>query len=256
MPFSYKLWKTIDVINNNKHTTQIVMKKVITAVAILIALISCRDANVETPGVEVFEWNFEKDAEGWAGGFADYPSGEEEFYELLFAWETLPSPLDTTQGALMLTGSNRSDDLFMYTTRRITGLVPATVYNLSFTVEFASNVADNMVGIGGSPGESVYLKVGATTEEPGRLIDDMGWYRMDIDKGNQSQGGANMIVVGDFSNDTDNEEYTLKRVMNDNQGFSVLSNDAGEIWITVGTDSGFEGATTIYYNYISVEMYY
>jgi hypothetical protein len=44
--------------------------------------------------------------------------------------------------------------------------------------------------------------------------------------------------------------------MNDNQGFSVLSNDAGELWITVGTDSGFEGATTIFYNYIMIEMYY
>jgi hypothetical protein len=232
------------------------MHKIIAATIIVIALVSCRDAKVDPPQVEIYEWAFEKDAEGWGGNFADYPSGEEEFYELFFGWETLPSPLDTTQGALMITGSNRSDDLFMYVTRRITGLAPATVYNISFTVEFASNVPDNMVGIGGSPGESVYVKVGATTEEPGREIDDMGWYRMDIDKGNQSQGGANMIVVGDFSNDTDREEYTLKRVMNDNQGFSVLSNDAGEIWITVGTDSGFEGATTIYYNYIRVEMYY
>ncbi len=232
------------------------MNRLIAAIAIVIIIASCRDANVEVPQVEIFEWNFEKDAEGWTGNFADYPSGEEEFYELFFGWETLPAPLDTNQGALMLTGSNRSDDLFMYATRRVTGLVPATVYNVSFTVEFASNVPDNMAGIGGSPGESVYVKVGATTEEPGRVIDDMGWFRMNIDKGNQSQGGANMIVVGDFSNDTENEEYTLKQVMNDNQGFSVLSNDAGEIWITVGTDSGFEGATTIYYNYIRVEMYY
>jgi hypothetical protein len=232
------------------------MKKLITAAVLVIALASCRDAIVEPPLVKMFEWSFDNDAEGWAGGFADYPSGEEEFYELFFSWNNLPAPLDTTQGALMITGSNRSDDLFMYVTRKVTGLVPATVYNISFTVEFASNVPDGMIGIGGSPGESVYLKVGATTEQPGRVIDDMGWFRMDIDKGNQSQGGANMIVVGDFSNDTDKEEYTLKRVMNDNQGFSVLSNDAGELWITVGTDSGFEGATTIFYNYIMIEMYY
>lgn len=232
------------------------MKKILAALAIVVAVASCRDAVVEPPRVEFFEWDFQEDAQGWAGEFADYPSGEEEFYELWFSWEPLPHPLDSTQNALMITGSNRSDDLFMYVTRRVTGLLPETVYNISFTVEFASNVADNMVGIGGSPGESVYVKAGATTGEPGRILDDMNYYRMDIDKGNQSQGGANMLVVGDFSNDTDQEVYTLKTVTNDNQGFSVLSSDSGEIWIIIGTDSGFEGTTTIYYNYISVELFY
>jgi hypothetical protein len=232
------------------------MKKIIAVAAVIFLLAACRDANVEPPRVEVFEWNFQNDAEGWAGDFADYPAGEEEFYELMFSWEPLPAPLDSSQSALMLTGANRSDDLFMYAKRRITGLLPARVYNISFTVEFASNVPDNMMGIGGSPGESVYVKAGAATEEPGRETDEMNFYRMDIDKGNQSQGGTSMIVIGDFSNDTDREEYTLKRVTNSNQAFSVLSSDAGELWIIVGTDSGFEGTTTIYYNYIRVELFY
>ncbi len=217
---------------------------------------SCRDPNVEPPERVVHEWNFETDAQGWEGNFADYPAGREEFFELEFRYSPLPAPLDTAQGSLMLSGANRSDDLFMYVTRRITGLLPETVYNISFFVQFASNVPDNRPGIGGSPGESVYVKAGATNAEPGRIRDDMDYYRMDIDKGNQSQGGDDMIVIGDFSNNTDQQVYTLKSVTNDEQGFSVLSNESGELWIIVGTDSGFEGTTTIHYNYIRVELFY
>jgi hypothetical protein len=232
------------------------MKTLFLTLILIIALFSCRDGKVDSPERIVHEWDFAADAQGWAGNFADYPMGSEEFYELEFGYENLPAPLDSAKGALKLSGSNRSDDLFMYAYRRITGLAPGTVYNITFHVEFASNVADNMVGIGGSPGESVYIKAGATDIEPGREIDDMDYYRMDIDKGNQSQGGNDMIVIGDFSNDTDQEVYTLKTVTNDEQAFSVMPNDAGELWIIVGTDSGFEGSTTIYYSFISVEMFY
>lgn len=142
----------------------------------------------------------------------------------------------------------------MYAKRKVTGLHPGTVYNILFVVEFASNVPDNQVGIGGSPGESVYVKAGATTHEPDRVIDDMNYYRMNTDKGNQSQGGAEMIVIGDFSNDTTLDVYVLKTLTNSEQGFSALANETGELWIYVGTDSGFEGATSIYFNHIRVEL--
>ncbi len=46
-----------------------------------------------------------------------------------------------------------------------------------------------MSGIGGSPGESVYVKAGATTEEPLIIEDSDGWLRMNIDKGNQAGEG-------------------------------------------------------------------
>lgn len=232
------------------------MKYFLIATTILFLLVSCRDAEVDPPERAVFEWNFTPDAQGWAGNFADYPVGSEEFMELEFNYAPLPSPLDSTQGSLRLNGTNRSDDLFMYVYRQITGLIPETVYYITFTVEFASNVPDGQVGIGGSPGESVYVKAGATNFEPGRVTDDMDYYRMNIDKGNQSQGGSDMIVIGDFSNDTDNQAYTLKSVTNSNQEFAVMPNDAGELWIIAGTDSGFEGTTTIYYNSIKAELFY
>jgi hypothetical protein len=232
------------------------MKNLLIATAFLFLVVSCRDAEVDPPERVVHEWNFTNDAQGWEGDFADHPVGREEFMELEFDYAPLPSPLDSTQGAIILSGANHSDDLFMFMKRRITGLIPETVYYITFTVQFASNVPDDRVGIGGPPGESVWIKVGATDIEPEKVFDDMDYYRMNIDKGGQSQGGDDMIVIGDFSNDTDQQVYTLKTVVNDEQEFAVMPNDAGELWLIVGTDSGFEGTTTIFYNSVKAELFY
>ena len=224
------------------------IKRLIVAGILITALVSCDKKN-GGPTID-FSWDFNQDAEGWTGDFADYPVGEAESYELTFEYAMLPSPLDQTEGSLKLSGTNMSDDLFMFTKRKIDGLEPNTNYIVKFTVEFASDIPDDRVGVGGSPGESVWIKAGATTEEPLPVEDDMGYYRMNIDKGGQSQGGSDMFVLGDFSNDTDLQVYSLKTVTND-QSFRVTSNNLGEVWMIFGTDSGFEATTTIFYNEIA-----
>ncbi len=199
-------------------------------------------------------FDFSGGAAGWTGDFADYPVGEAESYELDYKISTLPAPLDENEAAFVLTGTNMSDDLFMFMKKRITGLEPNTTYNADFTVEFASDVPDGTPGIGGSPGESVFIKAGATQVEPVPVEDDMDYYRMNIDKGNQSQGGSDMVVIGDFSNDTDEEVYVLKNVSTETP-LTVTTSQNGELWLIVGSDSGFEGNTTIYYNFIGVNLY-
>ena len=62
-----------------------------------------------------------------------------------------------------------------------------------------------------------------------------------------------MMVIGDFSNDTDKNIYTLKGVTNA-APFQAQAGPNGELWLIVGTDSGFEGKTTIYYNRIEVTL--
>jgi hypothetical protein len=74
---------------------------------------------------------------------------------------------------------------------------------------------------------------------------------MNIDKGNQSIGGIDMIVIGDFSNGTDQNIYKIKQLTTTSP-LNVRANQQGEIWLVIGTDSGFEGTTTIYYNFIQV----
>ena len=88
--------------------------------------------------------------------------------------------------------------------------------------------------------------------EPVKELDAYdNYYRMNIDKSNQSQGGEDMMVIGDFSNDTDQNVYTLKSVTSQTP-FQVQANSDGELWLVVGSDSGFEGTTSIYYSKIEV----
>jgi len=220
---------------------------------LLFTLAGCeKDDNLVEP--EEFTFNFMNNTEGWEGDFADYPNepNVEDFYELEFSHATLPSPLNSSEGALRQSGNNHSDDLFMFVKKKLTGLEPNTNYKIDIEIEIATNVASGSVGVGGSPGEGVYIKAGASTNEPMKVLDNSNNdFRMNIDKGNQSQDGTNMKLIGDFANGTDLNVYKLK-ILKTTSSVSVMSNSNGEVWIIIGTDSGFEATTTIYYNRITV----
>ncbi|MCL3782652.1 hypothetical protein EMN47_19880 [Prolixibacteraceae bacterium JC049] len=233
------------------------MKNYIPLLAMLlcVSLFSCNDSDdpKQTPTVpESVTFNFESDAQGWEGGFADYPQNSDAFYEIAFGHAQLPEPLDQGQHALRQTGNNHSDDLFMFAKKKLTNLPANTSINLKFTLEIASNAANASFGVGGSPGSSVYVKAGATATEP-KAIKDGNYWRMNIDKNNQANGGKDMALLGDFANGTEENTYALKTLKN-TEPFNVTTNDNGEVWLIVGTDSGFESTTTIYYNSIKVEF--
>jgi len=214
-------------------------------------LTACEEDDVSSTPLAEFNFNFSEDAEGWEGEVSDYFQTMEDNIEFSFGHTQLPAPLNETEGALRLASRNVSDDLFMFIKREVTGLTPNARYQFDIEVVFASNVPDNRVGIGGSPGESVYIKAGATTVEPLAMLMDDDSYRMNIDKGNQSQSGDDAIVIGDFSNDTDQTEYTLKTLSTTNEIFAETDSN-GTVWVIVGTDSGFEGETVIYYDQINI----
>jgi len=215
-----------------------------------------------SPGYEKefrFDFTFEENEEGWITGFADLPADyNQESFELDAGWGELPSGLEGN--AIYMQGHNRSDDLFMYLTKEIEGLKPDTRYQLVFTIELASNTPAGMVGIGGSPGESVFVKAGAVNYEPEAIEEADGHLRMDIDKGNQSSEGKDMINLGTISNPNINletftgEEYALMTLDNLDKTFSVTTNSDGSVWVIVGTDSGFEGLTKVYYDQIAIEF--
>lgn len=199
-------------------------------------------------------YEFQGGADGWTGDFTDYPLGEEEFYEIDFRHDHLPAPLDTTEGALVLTGHNHSDDLFMYIKTKVDNLLPERRYAVSAVVRFASDVPDGTVGIGGSPGEGVYLKFGAATEEPMRMLNpaDNHW-QLNLDKGNQAQGGDDVVLMGDFANGTDEWEYVLLQRRSP-QPLTVTTDEDGQLWVFFGSDSGFEGLTKLYIDGIDLEF--
>ncbi|RNL75565.1 hypothetical protein ED312_21355 [Sinomicrobium pectinilyticum] len=217
----------------------------------LLFFSGCSDDDNGNDRPEIIDFHFSNDAEAWSGDFADYPLGEEDFYELELGYAALPDPLDNSDGALRQTGNNHSDDLFMFIKRKITGLDPDREYRIYFDLRIASDAPEGSVGIGGSPAESVIIKAGAVKEEPKKKVNENDYYEMNIDKGNQSQPGEDMINLGNFSNETDADTYTIVQRSNTDP-FTATSNADGELWLVIGTDSGFEGTTTIYYDSISV----
>ena len=200
--------------------------------------------------------DFNDSALGWNAGFADYPAGEEEFYELASGLETLPASLGENRKGFKLSGNNHSDDLYMFTTRQVEGLEPNTRYDLRFKLIFGTNAQKNCMGVGGAPGESVWIKVGATKAEPKAIDDGAGNLLMNIDKGQQAAGGSDAIVIGDFANDREcgdpDTNYRKKTLISDSGAFSTLTDENGKLWILLSTDSGFESTTTIYFMQLEV----
>ena len=201
-----------------------------------------------------YAFSFENDAEGWVVDFADLPvDAPQDLYELDGGHRPLPEGLEGS--GICVQGHNRSDDLFMFLKRQVGGLRPDAEYAVSVSVDLATSVPPGLVGIGGSPGESVYVKAGASPVEPVTYEDDIGHLRLNIDKGNQSRGGEAMVVLGDITHpDAARDAYAIKTLTNAEQPLTVTTDGEGRLWLIVGTDSGFEGFTTLYYARIAYTL--
>ena len=179
------------------------------ACAVTASCASTQEADEQEAVEAAFSFTFEDGAEGWTAGFADYPVDfDPSIYELDSGHRPLPDGLEGH--GLYIQGHNRSDDLFMFFKRQVGGLEPGAEYSAVLSLDLATNVAEGLVGIGGSPGESVFVKAGASTVEPVTPEDDAGYFRMNIDKGNQSNGGESMVVVGHVAHPAvTGEEYRI-----------------------------------------------
>jgi hypothetical protein len=211
------------------------------------------------------EFDFCHGAQGWEAGFAEYAQEMEGTMQLEAGIRPLPSELGIEGTGYYLEGMNHSDDLFMFLKRRLgtdDGVVPGQEYRIKFTIVFASNAPSGAAGIGGSPGESVFLKAGASTVEPEVYLDTAtNYYLMNVDKGSgNGDSGEAASVTGHIANglsadeiDMENPPYvSLKR--QHEHVCTVTASPDGELWLLVGTGSGFEGLTGIYYQRIAVTL--
>ena len=206
------------------------------------------------------EFDFRQGAQGWEAGFAEY-SPEMEGMMLEAEIRALPSELGINGTGYYLQGMNHSDDLFMFLKRRLgtdDGVAAGQEYRVMFTIAFASNAPSGAVGIGGPPGESVYLKAGACAVEPEVYLDsDTGYYLMNVDKGSGNSGnGTAASVIGDIANGLSAEKNPryISLIQQHEHQYTVTASQDGELWLLVGTDSGFEGLTGIYYQSIGVTL--
>ncbi|WP_266203534.1 hypothetical protein [Pontibacter kalidii] len=222
--------------------------------ALAVLSFGCNDDGGTATPVDSFSYTFEESAEGWEGGVADYPADwDTSRLEFRFARTDLPASVNKDGMAMRISGRNFSDDLFMFMKKQVTGLEPNQTYSVTFRIELASQYPEESVGIGGSPGASVYLKAGGSTIEPMAVVEG-DYIRLNIDKGNQAQGGEDMVVLGNVGIPGEDFTYQLIQRDNEQQPVEVTTDSNGSLWLIIGTDSGFEGTTTLYYNTVEVML--
>jgi hypothetical protein len=239
---------------------------VVVVLLLVPLLIACDTAPTPTPTVPAappkVSYDFRQGALGWEAGFSDYPPGEEQSYQLESGIRDLPAGVEPKGTGYYIVGNNHSDDLYMFLKRKLgpaQGVQPNMTYRLKFKIVFASNTPSGCLGIGGAPGESVTLKAGGSDIEPKPVVKD-GTYRMNVDKGEQASGGPAGDVVGDIANGTpcdqpSGSEPPYVTLTKEHTGQVPIKSDASDdLWLLVGTDSGFEGPTALYYQQIEVEL--
>ena len=214
------------------------------------------DGDGDSGNVVELTFDFSAGDQDFVAGFSDYSQLTNDL-ELDSGIEPLPAELGDGTG-FMLQGHNRSDDLFMFLSRGLgsdDGLVPGQAYEIAFEMRLGSSAQGGCFGIGGAPAESVYLKAGAAPFEPMVSLDGDD-YVINVDKNNQSQSGLHMSVAGDIANgDECGEEELYREIERSHVHDTTITADAeGQLWLIVGTDSGFEGLTRLYYLSLQVTL--
>lgn len=202
------------------------------------------------PATVRLDFSFANGLDQWEAAYADYSLGQEPSIDFAFGHERLPSPLNSFSG-LYLAADNRSDDLFMYIARRVDGLAPNRRYRIEIQIGIATNVPPGCPGAGGAPGEAVYVKAGAVGRRPEKTIQG-NYVAVNFAKGNQSTGGADVGVIGDITQtgtggDCLGAPYQRKTLATGATAPIVTTDSSGQLWLVIGTDSGFEGFTKLYY---------
>ena len=205
---------------------------------------------------QTYTYDFSISDQQFEGGVSDFGVEQSDQHQFTFHNTNFQPPLDTMRLAQYISGINPSDDLFMFMKKKISGLQPNTTYKVTFVVEFASYYPTNAFGVGGPPGEGVTMKAGLTLVEPDTMIIMKGgpYVVMNIDKGNQSQPGVDMDTIGHVGVSDTTTVYTMKTNHNIDHPFTFTTDHTGEAWLIIGTDSGFEAQTELFYSSVTVDF--
>ena len=207
--------------------------------------------------------DFRDGLQGWQHVFANYTPAGQETYELRAEARALPPELGANGAGFYIQGHNRSDDLLMLLKKRLgpaDGVVAGQPYQVNFIINFASNAPSGCGGIGGSPGEAVSLRAGASAAEPLALLESQPvapHVRMNVNILDPAQWGLTTSPGGHIANglpcDARPAPYvSLQRTVQ--HAATVTANSDGELWLIVGTRSGFEGLTALHYQRIDVTL--
>ncbi len=202
-------------------------------------------------------WSFVSSAQGWTGGISDYTRGMEPNIGFQSGFSYLPAPL--TGSGFKLSGNNASDDLWMFASRALTrashGIQPNALYDVTMTAWIASNAPSGCLGTGGAPGESVWIKGNVVATQP-RALTSGEDVLFNIAKGNQAEIGPQALSFGDLANGDSCDDPPRYKILTRTRARAtpVRATSAGNLWIYLGSDSGFESRSTYYLDQVRVTL--
>ena len=197
--------------------------------------------------------DFKVETGGWVGESSDYTTDTAPTNVVFELRDIYNLNGVTNEGykdtkAYFVSGTNRSDDLLLYVKKQITGLVANTEYTFAVpSLNLLSNAPSNCMGVGGAPGESVYVIAAASATEP-KPVTTNGETRLNIDRGNQATPGATSMLMGNIANGLpcDGTTKYASKLLRNGTGVKVKTDGEGKVWVLLGIDSGFEATTSIY----------
>jgi hypothetical protein len=208
-------------------------------------------ATASNPGSRLVDFSSET---ACVGADADY-TAETAPPDSLSAPGLLPAPFNGP--GWRLSGTNRSDDLFVYVKCKLSGLQPGQSYRVGFAVSLLTDAPSGCVGVGGPPGEGVTVHAGISATEPltQRQLD--GYFRVNLDRGNQAQGGSESQALGHIGNSVSNCASTRQfeaKFLAPAAALVVTPDKRGDVWLHVGIDSGFESYSEVYLRSVSIQF--
>ncbi len=220
------------------------------------AVLAQDEAGTDVEPVTV-NFDFEADAQGWEPIIVDLPDGyDPSVGDLQTEWMPLPEGLEGH--GLYGQGANQSDDIFIGWWTPIEGLAPTTEYVVDAVLVMASNMPAAIADEPKSPAE-VYVKLGAIDREPEAMVDPDGWLRLNAQKGAEAEGGRDAVVLGTIANPNlelgeDFSTFALHELTATDLGLSGSTDGEGTLWLFMGTDSGYAGFTTQFYDALEVTL--
>lgn len=208
-----------------------------------------------TPVTGTLDFTFAQDEDGFIPEISEY-SPDTEFSTFEFRAEIDAVPNIGGNG-YRIQSINRSDDVFMFLWKPVTGLTPNQRYRVDSTVRFAANVPLGCFGIGGSP-SGVVIQAGASPVEPMLVVStdpgDAGNLVPNFEHGVQNTEDGSPFTLGVIGQNIPGARcdgsgpYQVKELATDPDNAPVLTTDSeGRLWAFMGTDSPFEGLTVIYW---------